>query len=115
MLHSNHLDWPSAPPTLEWSTTDESTTGKVEFLTKIDVTGEDIGAVSPAAFHRMVCFYVLTRLSEKSLVEACQSLIGIYSWQLNLPNVTIKNPEIRHLGPVVVRQKEKAPFIIRGE
>ena len=32
--------------------------------------------------YRLICLYALSHLNEKSLREACRSLIEIYSWQL---------------------------------
>src|SRR5438270_298915 len=54
----------------EWSATDEGTNGKVKFLTTVEVTGQTSTDVPQAAWYRMICYFLVSRLSEGSLGEA---------------------------------------------
>jgi hypothetical protein len=100
---------------LEWSVSDESAGGKAQFFSKLEITGDDLSGIASVAMCRLYCLLIITRLNEKSLHEAYESLSGIYSWQINQGNVTIKDVERHNLGPSNVRRIERTPFAFREE
>jgi hypothetical protein len=67
------------PPTLTaerpytFTTTDEGPDGRVQFVTTADVTGQSLSDLPEAAIYRMLCIYIVTRLSEHYVKDACWS------------------------------------------
>ena len=95
--------------TLKLTALDEGPDGKVQFITTAEITGQS-SDIPQSALCRIFCMYVVTRLSEKYLLDACHSLAEIYSWQIGesqqnpLPNRT-------HHPISGVTQRERAPFV----
>jgi hypothetical protein len=111
---SSLLNWPpELSRAFEWAIEDESTGGNVQFLAKVEITGEDVTAITSAALHRMICFFVLSRLSENSLAEACQSLSDIYLWQINQTNAVVSPLERHRHGPAKSKRVDRTPFVFR--
>jgi hypothetical protein len=100
--------------TLELTATDRCAGGLVQFNTRMTMTGDDLSAIAPAALSRLICYYVVGQLSDKSLMDACQSLTEIYAWQ-NRPTPAVPEQSTRHLGKAAVRKTERAPFAFREE
>lgn len=67
----------------EWMSVDEAQDGRVQFLTTMDVTGQLTPELYQTALCRMVCFYIVGRLTGEALTEAYQSLADVYSWQVS--------------------------------
>jgi hypothetical protein len=65
------------------SSTDEGPFGNVRLVTTAEVTGDSSEALPEATMRRIVGIYIMTRLSDKYLVDACDSLTEILSWQIN--------------------------------
>lgn len=105
----------AVPSVLEWLSIDEGTGGRVQIQTVVDITGEDIAAVSQSAWHRMVSVYIVNQLSGKYLTEACESLVDIFSSQFNQGSQTEYVVEKRNLGPASIRRVERSPIIIRED
>ncbi len=100
---------------IEWVTTDGSGNGLARFFSKLEITGDDFTEVAPIALCRLYCLYIITRLNEKSLHDAYESLVDLYSWQFQQTNVTVHNIERHSIGKSRVKHIEKAPFAFREE
>jgi hypothetical protein len=83
------MSWPlqqfDAP---EWevpllrSEADETAGGIVQFGTMIDTDASTDARPAHEGLYRLFCFYIVNRLSQRALYEACQVLANIYSWQV---------------------------------
>jgi hypothetical protein len=69
------------PNTVKFDTWDEGTRGAARFVTTVEITGQSAADLPATALHRFACYYILGHLNQGSLVEACQSLWDIYTWQ----------------------------------
>lgn len=89
---------------------DETTDGKVHFVTMIDIDAATAAHVSEDAWCRMLCFYIVGRLSGKALGDACQSLADIYTWQIEQtrPVPQISGPRRHSVSQI--RRVERVPF-----
>src|ERR1700693_4644276 len=56
------------------TTLDEGPGGKVQFVTTAEVTGQSVTDISETAMCRILCIYIVMRLSEKYLKDACHAL-----------------------------------------
>lgn len=99
----------------QWSAVDETTDGKVQFVTTVDIDALTLADVSQDAWGRMLCFYIVTHLSAKPLADACQSLADIYSWQIEQTRLIPQIPEQRRHAVSQVRQVERVPFAFDEE
>jgi hypothetical protein len=97
-------------PAFQWSAVDETTDGRVEFVTMIDVDAPTAAQVPHDAWRRMLCLYVVGRLSGTALADACQSLADIYSWQIEQTRPALRIPESKRHAVSRVRQVERVPF-----
>jgi hypothetical protein len=79
--------------------------------TTVDVTGELSPQLHGALLHRILCVYILSRLSEKALVAAFEALADIYSWQTTQIAAPTPSSEIRTIPVSGVRRTQKEPFI----
>ena len=106
------LDWgeSGAEGIFQWSGVDATTDGQVRFKTTVDILAPNESEVSEDAWNRMLCFFVVGRLSGRSLAEASQSLADIYLWQLEQAQPSPQIPEQRRHEVSGVRRVEKAPF-----
>ena len=94
----------------QWSAVDETTDGKVQFVTTVDIDASTPADVSQDAWGRMLCFYIVSRLSGKALADACQSLVDSYTWQIQQTRPIPQIPEKKHLAVSRVRRVERVPF-----
>lgn len=60
----------------------------------------------------MICFYIIGHLSGKALGDACQSLVDIYSWQIEQAHSIPQIPESRRRAVKGVRRIERVPFAL---
>ena len=60
---------------------------------------------------RMVSIYIITRLSEKYLKNACESLTEILSWQINEASQVTYTPKQQHVTVPPPTRRQQAPFI----
>ena len=111
LLQPDDLDWGlRAERIFQWSGVDATTDGKVRFKTTVDIVAPTHADVSEDAWHRMLCFFFVGRLSGKPLAEASQSLADIYSWQIEQTRPVPQVPEQRRYPVSRVRRVEKVPF-----
>jgi hypothetical protein len=89
---------------------DETTGGRVQFVTMIDIDAATAAQVPHDAWRRMICFYVVSHLSGNALADACQSLADIYSWQIEQTRTALRIPESTRHAVSRVRQIERVPF-----
>ncbi len=101
-------------PLFEWAAADETTDGAVRFRTTVDIDVATPDQVLLNAWHRMICFYVVGRLTGESLLDACQSLADIYAWQLDQTKPIAQNPEQKRHAVSQVRKVERVPFEIES-
>lgn len=73
------MQW--APDNWTMTATDDACSGRVKFHTRMEVTEGTSGGIPASAMFTIACYYMLSRMNEKSLAEACQNLFEIYSWQ----------------------------------
>lgn len=99
----------------QWSAVDETTDGKVQYVTTVDIDVPTPSYVSQEAWCRILCFYIVGHLSGKALVDACESLVDTYRWQIE---------QARHLPQILqqrrhsvsrIRQVERVPFAFDEE
>jgi len=95
----------------QWSVVDETSGGKVLFQTTIDIDASDDSDISQEAWCRMASFFLLSRLSGKALLDACNSLAEIYSWQIEQVLPALPVAEQKRVTVSRVRQVERAPFV----
>ena len=89
---------------------DETTDGRVRFITTVDIDAPAHAEVSQNAWGRIFCFYVVNHLSGKALGDACESLADIYSWQIEQETPAPQIPEKTRHSVSHVRRVERAPF-----
>jgi hypothetical protein len=56
---------------------------------------------------RIVCMYMIGFLSEKSVIEACESLSDIYKWQIESSHVAAHEPQWTNFGASTPKQLGK--------
>ena len=104
-------DWELSPEhDFQWSAVDETTDGKVQFVTTVNIDAPTPADVSQDAWRRMLCFYVVGHLSGEPLADACQSLADIYSWQMEQTRPIPQVPEQRRHAVSQIRRVERVPF-----
>ncbi len=81
------------------------------------MTGTNPADVPSTAVYRLVCYYILGHLNEDSLMTACNSLVDVYSWQLEQARaVRPAPPEIRIISArPTVKYVERQPFLISND
>ena len=97
--------WPSC------ETSDHLDDGGIRFDITATLTGESWKAISPVAAQRMICLYLIWRLGEKDLKEACEVLIDIYNLREH-QSVALDHPqrEVRWNLVSGVDRVERVPF-----
>jgi hypothetical protein len=110
--------WPSNPNLqvhkFEWSSLDEGQ-DFARFTTTVEVTGDDYTEVAPVVLRRLLCFYVISQMTEKSLGEAFDSLSEIYRWQIQQASVPKHSVDVRNVGQSKIRAIERTPFTVRED
>jgi len=112
--------WPADTPDwwlpyrniIQQSATDESADGKVEFLTTFDITAPTPADIPEAARCRMICYLIIGRLQGKALSDACESLMDLFSWQVEQARPASPIPEPKRHRASRVRQMERVPFVL---
>ena len=94
----------------QWSTVDQTTDGKVQFWTTIDIDAATPADVSQDAWRRMLCFYFVGRLSGDALYDAYQTLADIFSWQIERTLPVRQIPDQTRHAVSKVRRVERVPF-----
>lgn len=114
----SHLQshWP-LPSGYELTARHEHESGAISFVTRVETTGDDLDALVPAATQRLVCMYVLSRLSTAQyLSDACDALVDIYRDQRRsqgfTPRVSLPTLVHRIAG---VQSAVRAPIVIRED
>jgi hypothetical protein len=109
-------NWIYAPEQIfRWSVTDETSDGKVQFETTIDIDVPTLDDISEDAFHRLLSFYIVGRLHGQALTDACQSLTDIYEWQIERARPGQPLPhEVRRQVPKI-RRVESTPFAVEED
>ena len=106
-------DWGLLPEQVfQWSSVDETPGGKVKFVTTVDIDAPTPVEVSRDAWRRMLCFYIVGRLSGNALGDACQSLTDNYTWQIEQTQFVPEIPEQSRHAVSRVRQVERVPFAL---
>ena len=101
--------------TFRWGVVDEGAHGGAQFLTTTQITGETMADLPAAALSRIICFYLIGRLNEKSLLAASEWLADLYAWQIREPQFSHKIPETRLLSVSGVDRVERTPFVFYDE
>lgn len=84
----------------------------MRFVTTVDIDAPTRAHISQDALERMLCFYVIGRLSGNALGDACQSLVDIYAWHMEQTNSVPQVPQVRHRPVAGVRRVERVPFAV---
>lgn len=63
-----------------------------------------------SVLYRCLSMFLLTRLNDQSLKDACETLTELYEWQKEAADLLISEPVVRHLGKVIPRQVARVPF-----
>lgn len=88
--------------------------GRVTFRTTVEHTGVQVSDLPVSAVYQFACYVLISRLNEKSLMEACENLYDLFNWQesASFPD-TFSAPAItkRKVAP---KRKivEEAPFVL---
>ena len=91
--------------------TDDGPFGNVRLVTTAEVTGNSLETLPEATMCRMISIYIITRLSEKYLKNACESLTEILSWQINEGTHVAFAPKQQHFTVPTPTRRQQAPFI----
>jgi hypothetical protein len=121
MTNSSLSDWLALPADAEqwtlpdnlvlyWPSQDETTDGKVNFVTPIDIGAPTVAHVPEDALKRMMCFYVVGKLSGKALNDACHTLAEIFEWQREQAEIIPNLPSEIRRAASRVRSVERVPF-----
>lgn len=105
------IQTPDNPNAYELTTLDEGPCGNVRFVTTAEVTGQSIEDLPESAVCRMLCLYIVTRLDETYLKDACGSLIDIFSWQINETYQTGYEPRRSQHTVSTITRRQQAPFV----
>lgn len=100
---------------LEWSHTDASLGGKIEFVTTLDITGQISSGVEGSALLRLACVYVIAHLSSKALIDAYQALVDLYRWQTDRLNAVPTITYGQRIAVTNVREVQRVPFVFNEE
>jgi hypothetical protein len=95
-----------------WSVTDDGPRGAVQFLTQTKIHGHVAADLPKAALYRMVCFYLIGKLAEESLAEACESLADIYNMQeFHITSHEVDNATTRFVPASRATRVANPPFV----
>ena len=94
-----------------WDMSEETEGGNLRIVTSLDIigTGEVPPDVQNIAFCKVACFYLLSQMTYKSLLEASENLCEIYTWQLKENNVELDQSNLVYLGSYPLTKIEEPP------
>ena len=67
------------------------------FASQVDVTADPFIDSARSAIYRLACYYLISRISERSIGEACEALYEIYMWQTMKDTTLPALPERRQV------------------
>jgi hypothetical protein len=66
-----------------------------------------------ASARRMLCLYLVSRLSDEATVEAFNALADIYSWQIEKERYVSKpRPALGRISLTDIKQLPRNPFVV---
>jgi hypothetical protein len=74
--------------------------------------GGNLSDIPAAAWQRLFCYVIISRLSDKSINDAWRSLIEIYTWEWEQNRFIAKVPTVGTLPVSSISRIERTPFII---
>lgn len=84
--------------------------GNFEFSKIVET--EAVQTLDLESRYRIVCIYLLLRLSGRALRDACESVLDVYAWQIEQKVSLPVTPEPRRHSVGLVRKVEREPFTI---
>ncbi len=93
--------WSSSNPS-NWLVRGTGASGQIRYTTLVDVTGQLPVEDTEAMKSRLACLYFSCFLSDKSITEACETLLELYQAERSLP-------ETGTYDPVVTRTETSKP------
>lgn len=95
---------------LGWSWEDHSPDGAARFNASVLITSDLDPEHQQAVFYRCLSMYLITRLNDDALKDACETLTEIYEWQKEPTKTVVSEPKVRSLGKVTPRKIARLPF-----
>jgi hypothetical protein len=86
------------PGGVQWNISDNSADANIRFSMTVDVNGQIPDVVEKTLLCKMICMIIISNLHDSHLVDAYESLVDIYKWQLEAKNVLDEEPRLRHLN-----------------
>jgi hypothetical protein len=105
-----HSDLEPLPTDLAFELTnhDEWDHGSARFFTQVEVTTNLPAQLPEQTLCRLASYYILSRLTESNLKQACEALIDIFKWQSEQANISAAEPQ-----KVVVKKAPKVRYVER--
>lgn len=111
MLLSNPNPFETPTTLVEFSSFDEGELAAARFSTTVEMTTASPLDLSPTAIYRLACHFILSRLSDEAVKEACEALVDIYLWQSDEAlSAPARNWEALPGSPGI-RPMDRAPFV----
>ncbi len=106
------IDWQVLLPPIgvQWQLSNATADGKIRFHTTLDITGQVPAEVRFNAFCKLVCIYLVSHLNQESLIEACESLRDIYTWQSEKAEIIVHERQPEYLGTFTSDQLGRQPL-----
>jgi hypothetical protein len=88
---------------LSWTWADQSPDGGVKFSANVEILPTLSAEYVDMVFLRSVALFLLSKLNEKSLKDAVDSLIDIHKWQIKSEHVKVPESSARYIGAFIPR------------
>ena len=103
------------PDGTQWAWASGSPDGRIQLSATVDVTDQISTEQHDALVYRAFCLYLITRLDDKSVIRAYETLLDLYSWQQESAR-TIPSPSTQGVLTLASMPRvERTPFVIDSE
>lgn len=103
-------------PGFRWSAIDETTDGRINFVTTLDAADLTMTReLATSVAYKMICMYIITRLSGKTLGDALEALSDLYRWQLEKVAHVPRIQERKRHGVEGTRRVERPALTIEED
>jgi hypothetical protein len=104
---SDNLQGPNG---VRWAWTDQSAGGAVQFGSIITIAENLDPDHVENVFYRALSMFVLSRIRDSNIKEACEALSDIYQWQVDSEKVVVSDPKIIDFGSSELQRVDRQPF-----
>jgi hypothetical protein len=78
---------------MEITSLDEGEAGMARIRTRLEMTSASPASLPEAVLCRLACHFVISRLNEEGIREACEALADLYAWQNKRLQYVVETPQ----------------------